>query len=48
MNLNPVIHVEMPSDDGARMSCFHETAFGWQTRAPGAGIGHYITAATAE
>ena len=46
--MNPVVHFEMPYDDAVRVSRFYETAFGWQTRALGEAMGHYVTAATAE
>ena len=46
--MNPVVHFEMPYDDGARMARFYEQAFGWRTEALGAAMGDYITAATAE
>lgn len=46
--MNPVVHFEMPYDDGARMARFYESAFGWRTEALGAAMGDYITAATAE
>ena len=31
MNMNPVVHFEMPAKDKNRMRNFYETAFGWQT-----------------
>jgi predicted enzyme related to lactoylglutathione lyase len=46
--MNPVVHFEMPYDDGARMARFYETAFGWQTQSLGAEMGDYVMAATAE
>ena len=46
--MNPVVHFEMPYDDGARMARFYEQAFGWKTQTLGQEMGHYVTAATAE
>ena len=46
--MNPVVHFEMPYDDGARMARFYEQAFGWRTESLGEAMGGYITAATAE
>jgi predicted enzyme related to lactoylglutathione lyase len=46
--MNPVVHFEMPYDDPERVARFYTAAFGWQTQALGAEMGHYVTAATAE
>lgn len=46
--MNPVVHFEMPYDDGARIARFYEQAFGWKTQTLGQEMGHYVTAATAE
>jgi predicted enzyme related to lactoylglutathione lyase len=46
--MNPVVHFEMPYDDGERVARFYGTAFGWQTHMFGAEMGNYVTAATAE
>jgi predicted enzyme related to lactoylglutathione lyase len=46
--MNPVVHFEMPYDNGARMAKFYESAFGWQTRMLGAAMGNYVLATTAE
>ncbi len=46
--MDPVVHFEMPYDDAARMSQFYSQAFGWQTQALGAQMGHYVLAATTE
>jgi predicted enzyme related to lactoylglutathione lyase len=46
--MNPVVHFEMPYDDGERVARFYQSAFGWQTQKFGAEMGHYVTAATVE
>ena len=46
--MNPVVHFEMPYDDSVRMARFYAAAFGWQTQDLGAGMGHYVSATTAE
>jgi predicted enzyme related to lactoylglutathione lyase len=37
----------MPYDDRERVSRFYQQAFGWQTQAMGAEMGHYVVATTA-
>lgn len=46
--MNPVVHFEMPYDNGARMAKFYESAFGWQTRMLGEDMGNYVLATTTE
>jgi predicted enzyme related to lactoylglutathione lyase len=46
--MNPVVHFEMPYDDGARMAKFYERAFDWQTRSLGEEMGNYVLATTTE
>ena len=46
--MNPVVHFEMPYEDAVRMSEFYQQAFGWQTQALGAEMGHYVLASTTE
>ena len=46
--MNPVVHFEMPYDNRARMAKFYESAFGWQTRMLGEGMGNYVLATTTE
>ena len=48
MSKAPVVHFEMPYDDGARMRRFYEEALGWTMRPLGEEMGHYIIAQTAE
>ena len=38
INMNPVVHFEMPAKDKNRMRNFYETAFGWQTEQLGKGL----------
>jgi predicted enzyme related to lactoylglutathione lyase len=45
---NPVVHFEMPYQDGKRVSEFYKTAFGWDMVDTGAQMGNYVTAGTAE
>ena len=45
---NPVVHFEMPYEDGQRVSNFYKNAFGWgMNLIPGEEMGNYITAHTA-
>jgi uncharacterized protein len=46
--MDPVVHFEMPYDDGKRMAKFYKTVFGWQTRMLGANMGSYVLATTTE
>jgi predicted enzyme related to lactoylglutathione lyase len=46
--MDPVVHFEMPYDDGKRMAAFYEKAFGWQTRTLGEEMGGYVLATTTE
>jgi predicted enzyme related to lactoylglutathione lyase len=46
--MDPVVHFELPYDDRARMAKFYRSAFGWQTRMLGEGMGNYVTATTTE
>lgn len=48
MEKNPVVHFEMPYEDGDRAALFYEEAFGWKMTKLGEDMGHYITAFTAE
>jgi len=45
--MDPVVHFEMPYDDAARVTAFYRAAFGWETEALGADMGHYVLATTA-
>ena len=44
--MDSVVHFEMPYDDAARVTAFYRSAFGWQTEALGAEMGHYVLATT--
>lgn len=46
--MNPVVHFEMPYDDGKRMAKFYKSAFGWQTKMLGEEMGNYVLATTTE
>lgn len=48
MKKNPVVHFEMPYQNGPRVATFYAKAFGWQMQAFGEEMGNYITAGTAE
>ena len=48
MNMNPVVHFEMPADDTKRMADFYAKVFGWQYQLLGPEMGHYVTVATTE
>ena len=44
--MDAVVHFEMPYDDAQRVAAFYESAFGWDTKALGAEMGHYVLATT--
>jgi predicted enzyme related to lactoylglutathione lyase len=46
--MNPVVHFEMPYEDGERLMKFYTQAFGWQMNKMGSDMGNYVTAATTE
>lgn len=46
--MDPVVHFEMPYDDGKRVAAFYETAFGWRTQMLGEEMGSYVLATTTE
>lgn len=45
--MNPVVHFEIPYEDGERASAFYRAAFGWQTQQYGAEMGNYVVVTTA-
>jgi uncharacterized protein len=45
--MDPVVHFEMPYDDGGRMAAFYKSVFGWQMERLGEKMGNYIIATTA-
>ena len=46
--MNPVVHFEMPYEDGERLVKFYTRAFGWQMQKLGKEMGDYVLAATTE
>ncbi len=48
MKMSPVVHFEMPAQDGKRMANFYTDVFGWQTQFLGPEIGDYIIVRTTE
>jgi hypothetical protein len=46
--MNPVVHFEMPAEDGSRMRKFYESTFGWKTEQLGPSMGDYILVTTTE
>lgn len=48
VKMNPVVHFEMPAENGKRMADFYTNVFGWKTQMLGPEMGNYILAATTE
>ena len=48
MSDNPVVHFEMPYEDGKRVSEFYSKAFGWKMNMTGEDMGNYVIAETTE
>jgi len=46
--MNPVVHFEMPYENGRRLAEFYSEAFGWQMNMLGKEMGDYVIAATTE
>ena len=46
MNMNPVVHFEMPAEDRKRMADFYTKVFGWKTQQLGEDMGNYVLATT--
>ncbi len=46
MNMNPVVHFEMPAEDRKRMADFYTNVFGWKTQMLGPEMGDYVLATT--
>lgn len=46
--MNSVVHFEMPYVDPNKMATFYQTAFGWETKHLGEGMGDYMLATTTE
>jgi len=48
MQMNPVVHFEMPAEDKKRMSNFYARTFGWQTKQMGPEMGEYVVVTTTD
>jgi len=48
MNMDPVVHFEMPAEDRKRMADFYTKVFGWKTQMLGSEMGDYVLATTTE
>ena len=48
MNMDPVVHFEMPAEDRKRMADFYTKVFGWKTQMLGPEMGDYVLATTTE
>ena len=48
MKKNPVVHFEMPYEDGDRVQKFYSDAFGWQMSKTGPEMNDYVLAGTTE
>ena len=48
MEMNPVVHFEMPAENRKRMADFYTKAFGWKANFLGEEMGSYVTVATSE
>jgi len=48
MEINPVVHFEMPAEDRKRMAEFYTRVFGWKTEQLGEDMGNYVLATTTE
>jgi predicted enzyme related to lactoylglutathione lyase len=46
--MDPVVHFEMPYQDGSRIAKFYQSAFGWQTKQLGKDSGNYVLATTTD
>jgi predicted enzyme related to lactoylglutathione lyase len=46
--MDPVVHFEMPAENGKRMADFYARVFGWQAQMMGEEMGNYITVTTCE
>ena len=48
VNMDPVVHFEMPAEDKKRMADFYASVFGWKTQMLGSEMGDYVLATTTE
>lgn len=42
MEMNPVVHFEMPAEDRKRMADFYTKVFGWKIQELGEDMGNYV------
>lgn len=47
-SMDPVVHFEMPYENGERLVTFYNQVFGWQMQQLGKEMGEYIVATTTE
>jgi len=48
MNMDPVVHFEMPAEDRKRMADFYTNVFGWKAQMLGPEMGDYVLVTTTE
>jgi uncharacterized protein len=48
LNVNPVVHFEMPAEDRKRIADFYTKVFGWKTEQLGEDMGNYVLATTTD
>jgi predicted enzyme related to lactoylglutathione lyase len=48
MNMNPVVHFEMPAVDRKRVADFYARVFGWKVQQLGEDMGNYVLATTTD
>jgi len=48
MNMNPVVHFEIPAEDRKRVADFYTKVFGWKTQQLGEDMGNYVLATTTD
>jgi uncharacterized protein len=48
MNMDPVVHFEMPAEDRGRMISFYSKVFGWQAKQLGPDMGNFVSVETTE
>jgi predicted enzyme related to lactoylglutathione lyase len=48
MEMNSVVHFEMPAEDRKRMADFYTKVFGWKTQQLGEDMGNYVLATTTD
>ena len=48
MEMDPVVHFEMPAEDRKRMMDFYTKVFGWKTQQMGPEMGNYVVVTTTD